>query len=315
MRRFVAVLAVVSGSCGGGSGSETASSADSGWEIAFTPDSGIRVELAAEPAARVDESGQVLLFYRDKSSESGATLLAISGDGLTFAAGLSSDRVRYPYDTQLPDGRWRRYWFDSAAGAVKSLSSTDGSTWTADEGVRYSLTSSDNGSMGIYDAFPDSAGGVTLLYLGDLYGLNNVRRAYSTDGGETFTFTNGNVLGDDGAGGGGRSYVDQHSYPLPDGRRRMTCMKQGALPPQPGARTVGEIHSFVSSDEGKTWTYEAKLFDANSFGEFTVWSLNDPTMIRLGDGRYRIYVAALISDGAGGYKWVLLSATSERARS
>jgi hypothetical protein len=35
------------------------------------------------------------------------------------------------------------------------------------------------------------------------------------------------------------------------------------------------------------------------FKEFDVWSLNDPMAVRLKNGRFRIYVAALIDDPNG----------------
>ena len=38
--------------------------------------------------------------------------------------------------------------------------------------------------------------------------------------------------------------------------------------------------------------------------------LNDPTLVRLSDGRYRIYVATQIVDAAGGDRPVIVSATS-----
>ena len=77
------------------------------------------------------------------------------------------------------------------------------------------------------EVFVDAAGGVVLLYSADKLGLNNLRRAYSTDGGESFAFQHGNVLGDDTAGGGGNSYVDRATVLLPDGRRRLHALKGG----------------------------------------------------------------------------------------
>ncbi len=311
MRRMWFMAALVLTACGEDD-SPAPQSPGIEWELVFTPDSGIRVDDAAEPAARFDESGVVHLVYRDKSgSTSMATYLATSTDGLNFKSGLSSTGVRSPYTPRLPDGRWRQYTFDPLAAGFRSRTSSDGISYTNDSGVRYALQPQDNGTAGIYDVFADSSGGVTLLYLGDRDGLTNCRRAYSSDGGWTFAYSNGNVLGDDSAGGGGNSFWDQHSYPISGGRRRMTCMRQGPNPPTPGKRKAGEIHSFVSADEGKSWTYERELFDPTSFTEFEVWSLNDPTMVQLPDGRFRIYVAALISNGSGGYKWAILSATSQ----
>ena len=121
---------------------------------------------------------------------------------------------------------------------IGSLFSADGVTFTPETGVRYTLQPADKGTLGVYDAFSDRQGGVVLLYLGDLPGLNNVRRAYSRDNGLTFTFDRGNILGDDNAGGGANSFVDEKSIRLPDGRIRLFTMRQHT------------IYSFVSVDDG-----------------------------------------------------------------
>ncbi|MBI4447127.1 MAG: hypothetical protein HY645_14630 [Acidobacteria bacterium] len=171
---------------------------------------------------------------------------------------------------------------------------------------------STKGAWGVYDHFVDSKGGVALLYLGDLQGLNNLRRAYSApgDNGWTFVFDRGDILGDAGADGGSKTYVDPKSIQLPDGRRRLFVMKggQGAPPP---AGTCCDIFSFISSDDGKTFTLEAGArLSANNFSGIKLYSLNDPWVIQLADGRYRMYVAALADNGVGGNKWVIVSATT-----
>ena len=71
-------------------------------------------------------------------------------------------------------------------------------------------------------------------------GINNVRMAYSPpgDNGWTFSYERGDILGDDEAGAGGRTYVDIKSVGLPDGRRRLFAMKGGS-----------QILSFISDVE------------------------------------------------------------------
>ncbi len=106
-----------------------------------------------------------------------------------------------------------------------------------------------------------------LLYVGDMQGLNNLRRAYSPpgDNGWNFQFDRGNILGDAGAGGGPNSYVDPKSLRLPDGRIRLFVMRQGAL------------YSFISEDEGRTFQREegVRLSPAD-FREFEVLSCTTP---------------------------------------
>ena len=270
---------------------------ESGSELQFMPDPGVRVDNASNPAARVDEEGSVILFYEDQARH--RVRVATAGDGIRFSGGVEPAGIRHPFTARLPDGTWRRYSWDRQARVFTSSSSKDGAHYAPDAGVRYTLHESDRGSMGIYDVFSDARGGVVLLYLGDMRGANNVRRAYSTDGGDTFTFTNGNVLGDADSGGGGRSYVDQHSIPLPDGRRRLTCMK------------ACEVFSFITEDDGRTFKLEpGTRLTRRDFAEFPVRCLNDPTLVRLPDGRYRIYVTAQIETAAGHRHQAVVSATT-----
>ncbi|MFQ5343338.1 MAG: sialidase family protein, partial [Anaerolineae bacterium] len=284
-------------------------------ELNFVPDPGFRIEDASNPAASVDpETGTVYLFYEDRSTMPGRRMVATSSDGLSFSAGrppTEVDNPHHPFHVRLPDGAWRKYLFDQVEG-LKSESSPDGIHYTPDPGVRYTLQPGDNGTAGVHDQYVDPAGGVVLLYIGDMGGVNNVRRAYSPpgDNGWTFAFEDDNVLGDVDAGGGGNSYVDPKSILLPDGRRRLFTMRGGPAPPQPGVRAAGAIYSFIS-DDGKTYALEPGVrLTPDAFTEFDVWSLNDPVVVRLPDGRYRMYVAALVTDGPGDNQWVIVSATT-----
>jgi hypothetical protein len=226
-------------------------------------------------------------------------MVATSTDGLSFGPGsvvTDSNRTADPRRTQLPDGTWRLYQWNPGTRTMGSLGSPDGVRFTAEAGVRYTPTPDDNGTFGVYEAFTESRE-VVLLYLGDLMGLNNLRRAVSTDNGATFTFDRANVLGDASLGGGARSFVDPESLPLPDGRRRMFVMKQGS------------IYSFISADGARSFTQEpgARLTSA-SFTETAVPAMFDPSPVRLADGRFRIYVAG----GTGGGATSIYSATSLR---
>ncbi len=285
-------------------------------DLTFIPDSGIRMHLASNPAASVDpETGTVYLFYEDRTTTPGKRMLATSSDGLNFPGGrlrTEADNLHFPYKVHLPDGTWRKYTFDNASSQLKSQSSSDGIHYKPDPGVRYAAQPSDNGKIGVHDQYVDASGGVVLLYIGDMQGVNNVRRAYSPPGnnGWTFTFEDDNVLGDATAGGGGHSYVDPKSILLPDGRRRLFTMSQGPLPPQPGVHATGKIFSFISQD-GKSYEMEPGIrLQAEDFTEFAVWSLNDPVVVQLPDGRYRMYVAALITAGTNEQEWVIVSATT-----
>lgn len=264
----------------------------------FTFDAGFRVVGATNPQPGVDPvTGQVHLYYVDRNTNQ--NLVSISTDGgFTFPAGASAKGVfrNDPRNTLLPNGSWRRFQYNLGTNQMGSLFSSDGVTFTPEDGARYTLQPADNGMLGVYDAFSDRQGGVVLLYLGDLHGLNNVRRAYSRDNGLTFTFDRGNILGDDTAGGSANSFVDEKAIRLPDGRIRLFTMRQNT------------IYSFTSIDDGYSFTRDAGTrLDRANFAGATLTSLNDPVVVHLPDGRYRMYLASLRSDQV----WVVVSATTK----
>jgi hypothetical protein len=267
----------------------------------FVFDSGFRAVNATNPAAGVAPNGDVYLYYTDHSTN--RQMRTTAADGLAFGTAVVTTTFQYDSrNTLMPDGKtWRRYQLNQQTATMTSVKSSDGITFTPESGTRYTAQPQDHGWIGVYDAFSDRSGGVVLLYLGDMLGLNNTRRAYSRDGGATFTFDHGNVLGDDNAGGGPQSYVDEKTIRLPDGRIRLFTMKQNEL-----HQTT--IYSFLSIDDGATFALEtgARLLFTD-FKDDTLRSLNDPVCVRLSDGRYRIYVASLRSDNV----WVIVSATSK----
>jgi hypothetical protein len=271
----------------------------------LVPDAGMRVTQASNPFATVDANGVSYLGYRDRGGDNNIRYQSAS-DGLSFAGPTLVTYQNRSVDsrkTLMPDGRtWRLYQYDLAAKVMTSYSSTDGNTFTADTGTRYAPAAGDNNSIGVYDSYVASDNSVILIYVGDLTGKNNLRMARSTDNGLTFTFFKGNVLGDDDAGGGASSFIDNKTLLLADGRRRMVTMRSK------------EIHSFISSD-GINYTRESgvrlKTSDFASVG-VTIYSLNDPVMVRTKDGSYRVYVAAATSnttdEGPTNTNWAIVSA-------
>ena len=273
-------------------------------DLRFVPDPGIRVELASNPEAGVDLTGLVYLYYEEQAAPGAGerARVALSVDGLDFQPGsVPTDRANDPRRVRMPDGSWRLYQLPREA-TLTSSHSVDGLQFTAEPGTRYAAAPEDNGELGIYELFADSAGGVVMLYLGDLHGLNNTRRAYSTDGGLSFRFERGDVLGDATLGGGGRSFVDITTNPLPDGRRRLFAMQGGQ-----------GIYSFVTADEGVTFTLEpGARVSKSDWTEFQVVGLFDPTVVLLPDGRYRMYVCGQIDEPGSRSRSVILSATTTR---
>lgn len=262
----------------------TESAATSG-DLIFAPDPGLRIDNASNSSVGLDPaSGVIYLYYLNRVAN--RQEVATAADGLNFGAGSVPDG--YPFDahnTRLPDGTWRRYLYDNRTGQMTSESSTDGVHFTPDAGVRYTPTERDNGTLGVYDFHVTSSGMVIMVYLGDLMGQNNLRRAVSTDNGWTFTFDRGDVLGDGALGGGPNSFVDPKLITLPDGRVRLLTMKMGA------------VYSFIADDNLETFTQEPGVRLApGDFTEFKVQALFDPVIVRLLDGRYRIYATAGLAD-------------------
>lgn len=278
----------------------------------FTADKDIRMEYASNPGARVNEDGSVDLLYEDQSeSFSTGQGISHSEDGLDFEEGtpITFEEAGAFRSKQLPDGTWRSYGYNTTKGitgnCLTSQNSTDGTNFTEDEGCRYTLQEDDNGTLGVYDFFVDSNENVVLLYIGDLKGLNNVRRAYSTDNGWTFAFTNDNVLGDEELGGGANSFVDEKVFVLPDHRVFLIAMKKGS------------VYGFLSEDDGVSFEpFDEPLFTPEDFSivDENIQALYDPQIVQLQDGRFRIYVAALINDEtpgpSDGDKPVIVSATT-----
>jgi hypothetical protein len=249
----------------------------------------------------VGEDGLVYLFYNDTSGKKLKDPIASSYEGLIFTEGETSDgSVRHPYAVELPDETWRKYEL-TKDNVITSESSLDGIVFTKDEGIRYSPSEEDMGTLGTYDIFIDPAGGVVLLYVGDLRGLNNTRRAYSPpgDNGWKFSYERGNVLGDDDAGGGSRTYVDIKSVSLPDGRR-LFAMKGGT-----------QIFSFISDTELRSFSLEPGVrLSKSDFTALEVISLHDPMVMKIEDDRYRMYLHLLITDDTGAKRTAIVSATT-----
>ena len=271
-------------------------------DLVFYPDSGIRLTDASVPNISYDASSKTYyLFYSGEGSQRGS-LYATSTDGLNFTK--QGQQISYAFDprrVRLPDGNYRLYQYDMAAHTFGSQFATDGINFSTEAGVRYALDASDNASAGIYDVFSARDGRMVMLYLGDLMGLNNLRRAVSSDNGVTFSFDSGNVLGDSSAGGGSRSFVDTRSIRIRGGCRRLFAMKGGR-----------EIFSFLTSNSGFTLRQERGVRLAlTQLSTYSPTGMFDPAVVLMPNGRYRMYVT-LNSATENGLSSYIISATTKR---
>jgi len=284
----------------------------------FTPDDGIRLEGGTIPRAGIDQdTGTIALYYTVGPNE----YVATSNDGgMNFSDDQPvSDRYLDPRNVEMPEPNqngetiWRRYMLDRHQGVFESQVSTDGIHFVPEDGVRYDPPNSDN--IGVYTTFATATGRIGLMYIGDKGTTDgNVRLAYSDDNGETFQLADENPLGDAGTHDAGMNQRDPYAIVLDDGTIRVFTMVQGgSQAPLPGQRSVGYIYSFTSTDHGETFVQDEGIrLQPDDFDEFYVWSLNDPSVIELPDGRFRMYVAAKISESADGSdtEWGIVSVTT-----
>jgi len=280
--------------------------------LQFSIDPGIRIQSASNPIAyQID--GKLYLKYQVAGENKNA--IAITENETDFSkSNLASNN--FHTSITLPNGTYRTYYFDMTDKVLLSESSVDGKTYSLDEGVRYTPAVEDNGFMGVFTFFVDNDGGVVLLYNNsDLENPDEVvvRRAYSLpgDNGENFELENFDVLDfhdvpdvDDG-------FRDPDAIVLPNGNIRLIVMHEGSKIKAPLGQT-GVLYSFISTDGGKSFELESNdLVSWDDFTEFEVRALNDPKIVQLADGRFRIYVAAMITQEDGSVEYSIVSLTSK----
>jgi len=339
--------------------SEVVEVTTTGLPLNFVPDHGIRVDKAtnawASVAEQSDGSQKVYLWFEDRWEQAegpAQEVVIVSADGLSFdrnAAfdyekprdGVSEDIIKNdPRHKRMPEVEnggpvWRE--FNATPEGLRTAVSADGIYFSQESGFAYGYHNEGEGfehdheSIGYNDVHPTPDGRMVFTYIGDMGPgrYNNVRMAISTDNGKSFVWEKANVLDDaqlvDEGGHQACSYVDPKPTVLPDGAIWYFLMTQACEPPAPTAgRATGYIHSFYSAD-GVNFTKDEGIrlqpsdFDWDTFG-FVVYSLNDPTVVRLVDGRFRMYVTATVCESqdpfdcevgsVGNIRSVLVSATA-----
>ncbi len=276
------------------------------WNLTFYPDSGFRIENAAIPRIFYDDSTEIYyLYYDNQGGGGGGSKYATSDDGLNFSdpqnqpppSNISdSSYVHSPKIANMHDSIYKNLWFNG--DTLVSATSTDRINFTEDPGYCYILQAGDNNTCGVFDFFTLSPDSVVFIYIGDMFGANNCRIAISTDNGQSFTFVSDNPLGDIAAGGGSNAYVDPKATKMKFGYRLYT-MKGG-----------NKIYSF-STVNGINYVMDAGTrLQTTDFTQFTSLTLNDPHVIRLPDGRFRMYVASSVAD-VSDTTWNIVSATTD----
>ena len=307
-------------------------------DLIFYVDPGYRMNHAAQVLVySVDSNGEyqiydnkhgsrIALSYKDTTidqedieSHVNPTKVAISTDAYNFDEGIEFNFINrpgilMPKKTNSGSSIYRKYTL-SKGGMFSSTSTDGGKTYRLDDGFRYELRESDK-DPGYYDVFTNDLDEVILIYIGALASDNsNVRMAISKDNGLTFDLVDENPLGDIDIAKEGLNQRDPRATMLSSGDIRLFTMVQGGPGGAiPGKRAVGAIYSFTSIDGGHTWIKDDGVrLKPEDISEFEVWSLNDPHVIELSNGIFRMFVTANIEDeeNPGTYKAVLISATTE----
>ena len=280
-------------------------------DLIFFPDDGIRLDSSGIRKVLIDPAGVYILYYTQGPNSGVAT----SEDGLNFTIDDPQNYPSFRYNL-MPDGSYKHYFIDIDNDTVKlnSSSSTDGVTFNLDNGNRFVFPPNDAiTSTNVYSTiFNNILGEVYMIYLaGEIDNARSIR-SESGDNGFHFGSYTTDIFGDSALGGGNHSYWDPDAIVLPDNRVRIFTMNQHGHPVPPAA-PKGTIYSFTSADHGETFVkdldYRLRFDD---FVEFEVLSLNDPKVILLPDGRYRMYLASMIRTGQGSdsLKWSIISATT-----
>ena len=280
-------------------------------DLIFIPDSGIRVDSSGISKVLIDPNGVYILYYTQGPSNG----VAVSNDGLNFTIEDPQNYPSFRYNL-MPDSSFMHYFIDivNDTALLKSRSSIDGVTFTLDSGNRFIFPMNDAiTSANVYSTFFNNIlGEVYMVYLaGEIDNARSIKSESGNNGWNFGSYTT-DIFGDSVLGGGNQSYWDPNAIVLPDNRIRIFTMNQHGHPVPP-AVPKGTIYSFTSNDHGATFIQDLDYrirFD--DYDEFEVISLNDPKVILLPDGRYRMYVASMIRTGQGNddIKWSIISATT-----
>ena len=280
-------------------------------DLIFIPDSGIRIDSSGISRVLIEPTGVYILYYTQGPSNG----VAVSDDGLNFTIEDPQNYPSFRYKL-MPDSSYMHYFIDivNDTALLKSRSSIDGVTFTLDSGNRFVFPANDAiTSANVYSTFFNNIlGEVYMIYLaGEIDNARSIKSESGNNGWNFGSYTT-DIFGDSVLGGGNQSYWDPNAIVLPDNRIRIFTMNQHGHPVPP-AVPKGTIYSFTSNDHGVTFIQDPDYrlrFD--DYDEFEVISLNDPKVILLPDGRYRMYVASMIRTGQGNddIKWSIVSATT-----
>jgi hypothetical protein len=282
------------------------------WEI----EPGMVAEHGSNPMPVYWDEDRLVLAYENRAAElleapSEKAKFLETTDGYEYRQLSSEEAAFYDYRPpalEMPDGTYRRFYYNPQAGGVQAMVSEDGVDFTPLDEVFYEVASEgerDPRYFGVSTFFVDSNGGVTLLY-----NVTNekdeiiVNRAYAEDG-WNFELTHENVLGGSLPTD---NYPDPHTLVRENGEIWLVVMHRTNHKAAPPLERGGTIQAYKSTDEGQTFEYVGQLMAYTDFEEWEVYSLNDPKIMEFPDGTLQMICAAMVEDETSetGFKWVLV---------
>ena len=269
---LAAAAAVLLAGCGGGAR-----------EWRFAPDEGVRLRDAVSAEAIVRPDGTILLYVnRPRGIE-----VYRSRDGLRFAR--ASGRLPlggHPTVVERSRGGLRMYYASESAlpyrpSALYSAYSADGLVWWLEDGIRLSDV-----GFGVMEVVPLPVGGFRLYFNDNRPRTRSRVVSASSLRGLRFVGEPGARLPP--------PYVDPAVVRLGPDRWLMVVSTIDGDRPQ-------KLHLAESSD-GLRWSVEPEpLVDEPG------WSSFDPTLLPLGDGRFRMYYTRAETPPAPGRRFELRS--------
>ena len=221
---------------------------------------------------------------------------------------IDVDRDRHPHRVltpnviALPDGGFRMYYYsaeperrhEGVMGCIVSAFSPDGDTWTREPGRRVATHAPDAENRTLCpDVVCLPEGGYRMYYQAHgIQGRGVVLSSFSRDGLEWTREAGIRFAVADAVCGSPRC------LPLEDGRWRLYCHEYPDHPTGTGLDTGNHVISAISAD-GLDFTREpgVRIEQESPLEAYAVYAVE---VLRLGDGRYRMYYAGWSSEPVEG---------------
>lgn len=273
---------------GGQAGGQSAPVPRSATQFIVASSSPLPGVTAGVPSVLALSDGRYRLYFCSGPDGLRSAVSDATGETLTLDAG---SRMRGACDGSfiaLRDGRHRFLTTENLGttfgrSQVISFVTTDGLTFTRENGVRFAGSAADAGFTGVPQAVALPDGRYRLYYVGDPLnpspGGNGIRTAISADEGLTWTpEVTVSLLP--------RSYVDPEVVPLSGGGYRMFVR----VPGRPGGAQPGEAAGiyYADSSDGLSFSIVGRVIrDPEDVADAA-----DPAVMLLSGGRVKMFIGS-----------------------